>query len=257
MTHHDDSMRLLRIQRSNHSNKPRQPQDHMAHQDLWRGLGRPTICNNRQRQPNHRVAPVTMRNSCTTFRRACNTRRAQTCLQIKCSTVRNTNHKSRDSRRSHTSSMAPVSCMACNRANHKPNNPTTKDRPSDSHGLALHLRHYPPSLAKHQRHITTTLQDKMYQLARRPPSSRHLKSPLSIRRLHTPNLAHRHSNHIRCSILRSRPRIRHIISNILRLNSLSSSRQMSLTMRSNNTRHRYKPSSGELKKATCKRLRNF
>lgn len=255
MTHHDDSMRLLRTQRSNHSNHLHKPQAHMRHQALWRDSDKPTTCNSRLRQRKHRVAPVMTRNSCTTSRKACNTRQARTCQQTKCSTHRNTNHKSRDSRPSNTSSMELVQCMACSQANSKPNQRTIKCQLSDNHGPALHLRHCPPSLASHQRH-NTTLRDKTYQLAHLPQSSQHHKFLRSIRNQHTLHQVRQHSKHTRCLILRSRPPIRHTINNRnIPQHSLrsSNSRRSLLTSYSTSTRYRFGPFSRGPERAICER----
>jgi hypothetical protein len=239
MTHHDDSMRLLRTRRSNHSKPLHRPLVHMPHQAPPSGFARRTTCSSRPRRRKHPVAQVTMRNSCTTSRKAYNTRQARHCPRPKCSTARIIQRKSHDSRRSNTSNTVPVRCMAAasSRASNRSNQHMTKYQTSDSRGQALHLRHCPPSLGMHQQH-NTTLRDKACPAAHHLPKWRLLSSPPSIHNLRTRNLAHPRNNHTECSILRSRPRTRHTTSNRNTLHlSLSNSRSLSISC-STNTKSR-------------------
>lgn len=253
MTHHDDSMRLLRTQRSNHSRPPHRPLVPMARQAPPSGFARRTTCSSRPRRRKHPVAQVTMRNSCTTSRKAYNTRQDRHCPRPKCSTARIIHRKSHDSRRSNTSNTALARCMAVvsSKANNRSNQHTTKCQLSDSHGQALHLRHCPPSLGRHQQH-NTTLRDKACPAAHHLPKWRLLSFPLSIRKMHTRNLAHPRNNHTECSILRSRPHTRRITSNRNMLQpNLPSNRQSPSISCSTNTKSRYEQSSRELARAIC------
>jgi len=245
MTHHDDSMRLLRTQRSNHSRQHHRPLVPMVRQAPPSGFARRTTCSSRPRRRKHPVARVTMRNSCTTFRKAYNTQQARHCPRPKCSTARTIHRKSHDSRRSNTSNTVLVQCTAAasSKASNKSNRHMTNCQLSDSHGQALRLRHCPPNLGRHQQH-NTTLRDRAFPVAHRLPKWRLPRYPLSIRRPHTRNLAHPRNNHMQCSILRSRPHTRHTTSNrsMRQRKLLSSSRSLS-TNCSINTRSRFEPSS--------------
>jgi len=251
MTHHDDSMRLLRTQRSNHSRQHHRPLVPMARQAPPSGFARRTTCSSRPRRRKHPVAQVTMRNSCTTSRKAYNTQQARHCPRPRCSTARTIHHKSHDSRHSNTSSTGLVQCMAAasSKASNRSNRPMTKCQLLDSRGQALHLRHCPPSLGMHQQH-NTTLRDRAFPVAHHLPNWRLLKCPLSIRRPHTRNLAQPRNNHMQCSTLRNRPHIRHTASNRSMLQRKLLSRSQSLSTNcSINTRFRYEPSSRELARA--------
>ena len=213
MTHHDDSMRRHHTQRSSHSNLLRRLPVLMQRQALSNGSGRPTTCNRRPQRRMYPVVRVTMRSSCTISRKVCSTQQARRYLRLRYSNMdRNISHKSHDSRHSNTNNMGLVSCMACNKANNKRKQHTTKYQRSDSHVRALHLRHSLPSLGSHQQ-LNTTLQEILYLPARRLPISRHLNYPLSTRKLRTHNQVLRHNNHMPCLTLRSRPLTRHTTSN--------------------------------------------
>jgi hypothetical protein len=252
MTHHDDSMRLLRTQRSNHSRPLHRPLVHMARQAPPSGFARQTTCSSRPRRRKHPVAQVTMRNSCTTSRKAYNTQQARHCPRPKCSTARIIHRKSHDSRRSNTSNTVPVRCMAAAsiKASNRSNRHMTKRQLSDSHGQALHLRHCPPSLGRHQQH-NTTLQHKAFLVAHHLPKWRLLNFPPSTRNLRTRNLAPQRNNHTECSILRSRPHTRHTISNrnMPQLNLPNNRRNLSISC-STNTRSRFEQSSRGLARVT-------
>lgn len=260
MTHHDDSMRRHHTQRSSHSNLLHRRPDLTRRQALLNASGRATTCNHRPRRRKHRVAQVTMRNSCTTFRKVCSTQRARRYLRLNCSNMdRNTNRKSHDSRHSNTNSMDLVSCMVYSKVNNKPKQHTTKSRRSDRRDLAPHLRHFPPSLGSHQP-LNTTLQEILYLLAHRLPSSRHLNYPPSIRKPHTHNLALQRNNHMRCLTLRSRPRTRHTTnkrSTLQRSRNISNSHNNRLSQSINcsiNTSCQYGLSSLTRKAGTCTNL---
>lgn len=212
MTHHDDSMRRLHTQRSSHSNLLHRLPDLTQRQALLSDSDKPTTCNRRLQRRRRLVVRVTMRNSCTTSRKVCNTRQARPYLRPNYSSmVRITNHKSQDSRRSNTNSMVPVSCTASSKASSKPKQHMTKYQLSDSRDRVLHLRHSLLSLGSHQQ-VNTTFQEILCLLAHPLPTSRHLSYHPSIHRLHTRNPVLQHNNPTQCLILRSRPRTRHTIS---------------------------------------------
>lgn len=252
MTHHDDSMRLLRTQRSNHSRPLHKPLVPMARQAPPSGFARRTTCSSRPRRRNRPVAQVTTRNSCTTSPKAYNTQQARHCPRPKCSTARIIHHKSHDSRRSNTSNTALVPCMAAasSKASNRSNRHTTKCQTSDSHGQALHLRHCPLSLGRHQQH-NTTLRDRPFPVAHHLLKWRPLSFPPSTRNLRTHNLAHPRNNHTECSILRSRPHTQRTVSNrnMLRLN-LSNRPSLSISC-STNIRSRYEQFSRGPARAIC------
>jgi hypothetical protein len=252
MTHHDDSMRLLRTQRSNHSKPLHRPLALTVRQAPPSGFARRTTCSSRPRRRKHPVAQVTMRNNCTTSRKAYNTRQARHCPRLKCSTARIIQRKSHDSRRNSTSSTVPARCMAAasSKASNRSNRHMTKYQLSDSRGQALHLRHCPPSLGMHQQH-NTTLRDKAFPVVHHLPKWRLLSFPPSIHNPRTRNLAHPRNNHTECWILHSRPHTRHTISNrnMLHPNLLSNSRRPSISC-STNTRSRYERFSHGLARAT-------
>ena len=257
MTHHDDRMRRLHTQRSSHSNLLHRLPDLTQRQALLNGSDKATTCNHRPRRRNRPVGQATMRNSCTTSRKACSTRQARLCLQTNYnSMVRNINHKSRDSRHSNTNSTALVLCMACNKASNKAKQHMTKYQLSGSRDRALHLRHSLLSLGSHQQ-INTTLQEILCLLAHPLPTSRHLNYPPSIHRLHTRNLALQHNNPMQCLTLRNRPRIRHTISRRSMLqrnhniNRSHNNRRIRLTSCSTNINCRYEPSSLMRKAGAC------
>ena len=244
MTHHDDSMRLLRTQRSNHSRPLHRPLVPMARQAPPSGFARRTTCSSRPRRRNRPVAQVTTRNSCTTSPKAYNTQQARHCPRPKCSTARNIHHKSHDSRRSNTSNTVPArsKAAASSKASNRSIRHMTKCQLSDSRGQALHLRHCPPSLGRHQQH-NTTLRDKPSPVVHHLPKWRLLNLPPNIRNLRTRNLAHPRNNLTECSILPSRPHTRHTTSNrnMLRPSLPSNSPSLS-TNCSINTRSRYEQS---------------
>lgn len=252
MTHHDDSMRLLRTQRSNHSRPLHRPLAPMPRQAPPSGFARRTTCSSRPRRRKHPVAQVTMRNSCTTSRRAYNTQQDRHCPRPKCSTARIIHRKSHDSRRSNTSNTVLVRCMAVasSKASNRSSRPMTKCQLSGSHGRALHLRHSPLNLGRHRQQRNTTLRDKACPVPHHLPKWRLLSFPPSIRNPHTRNLAQPRNNHTECSILRSRPHTRHTISsrNMLQPNLLSNRQSPSISC-STNTKSRYEPFSRGLAKA--------
>ena len=252
MTHHDDRMRRLHTQRSSNSNLLHRLPDHTQRQALLNGSDKATTCNHRPRRRKHLVGQVTMRNSCTTSRKACSTRLARQCPQTNYNNMdRNTNHKSRDSRHSNTNSMALVSCMACNKANNKAKQHTTKFQLSGSRDRALHLRHSLLSLGSHQQ-INTTLQETLCLLAHPLPISRHPNYPRSIPKLHMHNLDLQHNNPTRCLTLRSQqPLIRHTISKRRMLQRSRNSRPTQSIRCLTNINSQYVPSSQMRKMERC------
>lgn len=252
MTHHDDRMRRLHTQRSSHSNLLHRLPVLTQPQALLNGSDKATTCNRRPQRRKRPVVLVTMRNSCTTSRKACSTRLARPCLQTNCNSMdRNTNHKSRDSRHSTTNNTALVSCMVCNKANNKPKQHMIKFQLSGSRDRALHLRHSLLSLGSHQQ-INTTLQETLCLLAHPLPISRHPSYPHSIPKLHMHNLDLQHNNPTRCLTLRSQQLlIRHTISKRRMLQRSRNSRPTPSIRCLTNINSQYVPSSQMRETGRC------
>lgn len=201
MIRHNDSMRQIRMVRSNHSSQAVNCLARTARQLPTSASGTHLFFSSRRRRRHRREELAKMRNRCMAFHsRVHHMAQCQRCLQAHCNTGRTSKHKECNDSSSNQRSIQRSAAVICTAwVNHKSSRAqrhlhTSKSRSTGS-GRTLHLGHWPPNSEDH-RPLNTTLQVKVARLPLPRPTLQRSIYSLSISKLATHNLGRQHQIHI-------------------------------------------------------------